>query len=623
MALKNLPAADFFTGGSVTNIQAKNAQNDTLAFIRQSMLGGSDEYESTISSGSITPDGAVLSVDTEGDASSDNLDNIVLTNIQDGGFLLLRAENAGRTVVIRHGQGGTGQILTHDGQNIILDEITKFVLLRRDGNDIREVFRTSQGVLRKAMPAIKTDNYTVTIADIGMMLIMNSSSAKAFTLPTINSEIDGAVIMLKNIGTGTLTLTPSGGNSIDVTSLQQGNVVIVVADNTNSRWRTLTDNIASDAFSQAPISIKTANYSVVDADAGKYLVMNSGTARTFTLPAISSSNDGKVFMLKSIGSATTTVAKTGGDTLEVTSLLQGDAVVLQADNANKAWRFIAYYTKAFPTGLNMSGQVKGTMLWYTGTAWAVLAAPSDENLSLVSEEDDPGVYVPVWKVPPSGRKEFTTPGADTFTVPLDVTMLFITMAGGGGGGGCVNAQGGSGGGGGGGCVRFPVRVIPGQTYNLNVGAGGAGHTGSVTGAGSNGTDSDFQAEDVTLTGGGGAGAGSGANSGGNGGAFSSSEVDATGAGANQSGGTTGAAGGKVPFDVSGLVFDGGDGGDSQGDNTGGAGGGGSLGRGGDGGDNGGSGSGENGKNYGGGGGGGGEDATVAGDGANGVVIVAW
>lgn len=87
-----------------------------------------DSGELTISSGAITVTGVNHTVDTEADAASDDLATI--SGGTDGQILILRAENAARTVVLKD---GTGNIETPDGEDITLDETEKEVVLKYDG----------------------------------------------------------------------------------------------------------------------------------------------------------------------------------------------------------------------------------------------------------------------------------------------------------------------------------------------------------------------------------------------------------------------------------------------------------------------------------------------------------
>ncbi len=96
--------------------------------------------ELTISSGVVTKTQLNHTIDTEGDAASDDLDTI------NGGsgdeILFIRAIHTDRTVVIKH---GTGNILTTDGEDYSLDSSDKIVLLMYDGTNWRMIGSSSGG----------------------------------------------------------------------------------------------------------------------------------------------------------------------------------------------------------------------------------------------------------------------------------------------------------------------------------------------------------------------------------------------------------------------------------------------------------------------------------------------
>ena len=86
----------------------------------------------------------------------------------------------------------------------------------------------------------------------------------------------------------------------------------------------------------------------------------------------------------------------------------------------------------------------------------------------------------------SRTQAFTTPGAITFNVPANVTIILITMVAGGGSGGGVSIpgapaaiSGGAGGGAGEYCRRVPLQVTPGGTVSGVVGRGGVAATYDV------------------------------------------------------------------------------------------------------------------------------------------------
>ena len=117
-----------------------------------------------------------------------------------------------------------------------------------------------------------------------------------------------------------------------------------------------------------------------------------------------------------------------------------------------------------------------------------------------------GLYTPnelfALTATPAGQQEFTTPGADTFTVPDGVFSVCVVCIGGGGGGVSYSSGAHSmhGGGGGGLGYKNDIAVTPGQVITVQVGAGGA--QGTYSSSGSAGGDSYFDTALVCKGGGG-------------------------------------------------------------------------------------------------------------------------
>lgn len=99
------------------------------------------ESELTISSGNITPTIGIHSVDTESDAASDDLANILTTNLIVGSLLYIRANNTARTIVVKHAATGAGQMHLVDSADLSLTTDLMWILLQRRGADWYEVFR--------------------------------------------------------------------------------------------------------------------------------------------------------------------------------------------------------------------------------------------------------------------------------------------------------------------------------------------------------------------------------------------------------------------------------------------------------------------------------------------------
>lgn len=99
----------------------------------------------------------------------------------------------------------------------------------------------------------------------------------------------------------------------------------------------------------------------------------------------------------------------------------------------------------------------------------------------------------------AGQQAYTTAGTYCWIAPTGVTSVSVVVVGGGGGGG--GASGGGGGGGGGAALAYAnnLTVVPGNSYQVIVGAAGTAGTSSVNG-GTGGTSS-FNSTCVAATGG--------------------------------------------------------------------------------------------------------------------------
>jgi len=222
-------------------------------------------------------------------------------------------------------------------------------------------------------------------------------------------------------------------------------------------------------------------------------------------------------------------------------------------------------------------------------------------------------------------QEFTATG--TFTVPNNVTLIWVTLVGGGGGGGTgASANGGGGGGAGEYYYRKQLVVVPGTSYTVNLsGAAASATNGNISNFGTLLT-ADF----------GDKGANGGPAAGGDGGSGGGAAGGTGDGGAGNDGtltidGVSGAAGGAgntaaVDGDIGGITsrFSGGAGGTSDANGAGGGGGGGgAFGAGGAGGNVHSAGSSAGANSGAGGGGGSGHPAANGGSGGSGYCLVEW
>lgn len=166
------------------------------------LLGAQTAQDVTISSGTITPTRAIVEVETQAAASSDNLDHASVSSMEEGRFLVLRANNTTRTVVVRDSQGGSGQFLTSDGGDFSLDSTEKTIAFYRSGTNWIEVFR----------------NYALPV----------STTAGNNSIPASDGtgKIDTGYIDRTETATGWVLLDEqiaSGASTVDFESLIDGN----------------------------------------------------------------------------------------------------------------------------------------------------------------------------------------------------------------------------------------------------------------------------------------------------------------------------------------------------------------------------------------------------------------
>ena len=121
-------------GDTVTDVFKVDAGTEQL--IAGAFFNIKDRGELTVSAGSITVTGSGHSVDTESDASTDDLDSINGGN--DGDILILRTINSTRDVTCKDGTGNLR--LAGD---FVLTSVTDFIMLRKVGNDWYELSRSS------------------------------------------------------------------------------------------------------------------------------------------------------------------------------------------------------------------------------------------------------------------------------------------------------------------------------------------------------------------------------------------------------------------------------------------------------------------------------------------------
>lgn len=158
-----LPASGYISNAARTNAEQKLALEELRDAIAES-LGGAARSELTISGGAIVPPdgsgGGVHTIDTEGNAASDDLTNITTTNTPEGRILLLQAENVSRVVTVKNAAGGAGQITMQDSSDFIFRSLNDWLMVQRRSTDWVELARSRAPCRFFARPS--SDQTTVT-----------------------------------------------------------------------------------------------------------------------------------------------------------------------------------------------------------------------------------------------------------------------------------------------------------------------------------------------------------------------------------------------------------------------------------------------------------------------------
>ena len=174
----------------------------------------------------------------------------------------------------------------------------------------------------------------------------------------------------------------------------------------------------------------------------------------------------------------------------------GQAVTYSADTANTAILTSAGLT------LNSDGTITGDPTDVGSLTTYNFDAIATDSTGVNSTTRSFSIAVDY----PEGNQEYTTAGSYTWTVPADLVgvSVHVVCVGGGGASGVSNS--GQGGGGGALVYRNTIAVVPGQTANIVVGAGGVRNgSGDGTNGLAGGNSSFTYAGTATTAGGGGGG----------------------------------------------------------------------------------------------------------------------
>jgi hypothetical protein len=213
--------SDWTSTGTPSNATARANLEQLRDFISES-IGSAAQESLTIAAGAVTPTVALVKVDTEGSAATDDLDTIATTNHPDGRIIVLRSADPSRVVTVKN---GSGNISLRDSKDLVLRTPTHFVVLARMSSTWVEVLRSVANELR-TVRALTSDT-TLVASDSGTIITNTGAAAdRNHTLPaaTVGMWLRVCVtaafkIKLTANGTDTIrdddgtTVSAAGGNT--------------------------------------------------------------------------------------------------------------------------------------------------------------------------------------------------------------------------------------------------------------------------------------------------------------------------------------------------------------------------------------------------------------------------
>lgn len=213
--------------------------------------------ELTIASGAITLTQGFHRIDTEADASSDNLDTINggVTNA----IYLLRPENAARTVVVR---SGAGNIRTMNGVSISLSGLNDSVLLWYDGSTYNVINNINNPQDLPDWGAFAPDaSVKIAMQDsAGDFFEINGEEMKPWSVFQLNADISfDAVGNLHALFDSTTAFTMTI-NASTIISGMEWKVQVLQAPGAGTHKLLLPSGVTWDGTNRAALFDNTADY---------------------------------------------------------------------------------------------------------------------------------------------------------------------------------------------------------------------------------------------------------------------------------------------------------------------------------------------------------------------------
>jgi hypothetical protein len=151
----------------------------------------------TISNGIIAPIQSDNLIDTEGATSTDDLTNIITSDLDEGRIVILRAANPARAVVVKHQSGGAGQIVLAYGSDF---NLTGVLALKKVGTQWVEIFRSTNAVENAVNVSSSGITPKVTGLDLGSASFRFDAFISTLDVSQIASSLIPDANNTRNIG---------------------------------------------------------------------------------------------------------------------------------------------------------------------------------------------------------------------------------------------------------------------------------------------------------------------------------------------------------------------------------------------------------------------------------------
>lgn len=212
--MTDLPTKTDLTSGTTTEADFQSAIGALYDYVSEIAVKGEKESV-TISSGSITPSSGFLEVDTEATASTDDLTNIVPTNLGSQ-FIFLTNTSGARSVVLKHQSGGSGQLSLRDSADVTLRYTNQMICFSYNSSNSTwvEIFRnfgvyvphSTDQVSARAMLGLTSAAITSLGTGSGQIPTVNDLGALAFLASVGSSQITDGAVSTNKLADDALTL---------------------------------------------------------------------------------------------------------------------------------------------------------------------------------------------------------------------------------------------------------------------------------------------------------------------------------------------------------------------------------------------------------------------------------